>query len=174
MSKSSSTRLQWCKLRVKRTPDAKYIAFWSLTPTRKNLVEVPHGTPSSCHVVVKKCTLLTWHDDVAWWHGILNGMMMWYDDMACWCGMMTWHDDVAWWHGMMTSMHSFVLEMSFRTFMHLLMRNCKTINIWSEWKNYSHITHLFIPWVVMKLMRGCNQKQTCHICKEVVTSWFII
>jgi hypothetical protein len=26
----------------------------------------------------------------------------------------------------------------------------------------------------MKLMHGCNQKQTCHICKEVVTSWFMV
>ena len=105
-----------------------------------------------CHMVVKKCILMTWNDNLSWW----CGMMMWHDDMEWWCGMLTchddvvwwhgmlmWHDDMAWWSGMMTSMHAFVLGMIFRTFMHLLMRNCKMINIWSEWKNYSHITHLF-------------------------------
>ena len=139
MSKSSSSRFQRCKWRVKRTPNVKDIAFWSLAPTGKILAEVPRGTPSSCHVVVKKCILMTWHDDVAW----LCGMLMWHDDVSCWRGMMMWHGDMAWWSGMMTSMHAFVLEMSLRTFMHFLMRNCKMINIWSEWKNYSHITRLF-------------------------------
>ena len=178
MSKISSSRFHWCKQRVKQTPNAKDIPFWSLVATGKILAEVPQGTPLSCHVVVKKCILMTWHDNVSWWCGILmchddvacwcgmmiwhgdvawwHGMVMWHDDIACWycmmmwhgdmtCwhGMMMWNDDMAWWSGMMTSMHAFVLEMSFRTFMHLLMRNCKMINIWSEWKNYSHITHLF-------------------------------
>ena len=87
--------------------------------------------------------MIMWNDDMAWWCGTMTWHAKWHDDVVWWHGMMMWHDDMAWWSGMMTSMHAFVLEMSFRTFMHLLMRNCKMINIWSEWKNYSHITHLF-------------------------------
>ena len=179
MSKSSSSQFQRCKNCVKRTPDAKDIAFWSLAPTGKIFAEVPRGTPSSCHVVVKKCILMTWHENVSWW----CGMMIWHADMAWWCGMMTWHVDVAWWHGMVT-WHDEVAW--WLAYMHLCVKwvlghSCIyswEIVKWLIFEVSGKITHMlliyFIPWIVMKLMHGYNQKQTCHICKEVVTSWFMV
>ena len=185
MSNISSSQFQWCKRRVKQTPDAKDIAFWSLTPTRKILAEVPRGTPSSYHVVFKKCILmtwhgyvawlhsililhddvacwhgmLTWHDDVAWWHVMLNGMMMWYDDMAWWRCMVTWHDKVAWWLACMHLCLKWLLG-------HSCIYSWEIVR-WLIFEVSGKITHIlliyFIPWV-MKLMHGCNKKQTCHIC----------
>ena len=112
------------------------------------------------------CVMLTWHDDVAWWHG----MLMWHDDMAWWCGMVTWHDEVAWWLACMHLCLKWVLG-------HSCIYSWEIVK-WLIFEVSGKITHIlliyFIPWVVMKLMHGCNQKQTCHICKEVVTSWFMV
>ena len=143
--KGSSRRFQRCSFHLKRTPYKKVIAFCSIRSTGKfgkkrchvapltrwhvasvlykhddvaplrgwHMVSIQYGPITRWHVAWWHGMLhgmLMWHDDMACWYGMMtwhddvscwHGMMMWHDDMACWCGMMTWHDDVAWWHGMM-------------------------------------------------------------------------
>ena len=96
------------------------------------------------------CVMLTWHDDVAWWHG----MLMWNNDMVWWCGMVTWHDDVAWWLACMHLCLKWVLGHSW-----IYSWEIVKLLIFEVSGKITHILLIyFIPWVVMKLMHGCNQK----------------
>ena len=128
--------------------------------------EVPRGTTDRVTHGIRTVQtwwhgMVMWNADMEWW----CGMMTWhgdvYDDMECWCGMVTWHDEVAWWLACMHLCMKWVLG-------HSCIYSWGIVK-WLIFEVSGKITHIlliyFIPWFVTKLMHGCNQKQTCHICK---------